>query len=111
MPINHPGMLKNYFKVALRNLWKSKGFTLINILGLAAGLAVCLMIVLYVTDELSYDRNNDKAGRIYRLDAEIYFNNTLFNSATSPKPLPITLVKECPQVEQMARVSFFNSQS
>src|SRR6267142_5420653 len=49
-------MLKNYFKVALRNLWKSKGYSAMNIVGLAAGLGVCLLIVLYVVDELSYDR-------------------------------------------------------
>src|SRR5690349_19128944 len=51
-------MLRNYLKVALRNLWKSKGYSTINIIGLAAGLGVCLLIVLYVIDELSYDRWN-----------------------------------------------------
>jgi len=104
-------MLKNYLKVALRNLWKSKGFTAINIMGLAAGLGVCLLIALYVLDELSYDRYNPKAGRIYRLDADIFFNNTRFYSATSPKPLPVTLIKEYPQVEQMVRISYFGNQS
>ena len=104
-------MLRNYLKVALRNLWKSKGFTAINIIGLAAGLAVCLMIVLYVKDELSYDRYNINADRIYRLDADIFFNNTRFNSATSPKPLPVTLKKEYPWVEQMTRINYFSNQS
>jgi putative ABC transport system permease protein len=104
-------MFKNYLKVALRNLWKNKGFAAINIIGLATGLGVCLLIALYVLDEVSYDRFNPKAGRIYRLDAEIYFNNTLFNSATSPKPLAVTLVKEYPQVEQMARINYFGNQS
>src|SRR6185503_13046961 len=104
-------MFRNYLKVALRNLWKTKVFTAINILGRATGLGVCLLIALYVLDELSYDKYNPKAGRIYRLDAEIYFNNTLFNAATSPKPLPVTLVKEYPQVEQMVRISYFNSES
>ncbi|MBN8854020.1 MAG: cell division protein FtsX [Sphingobacteriales bacterium 50-39] len=104
-------MLLNYLKVALRSLWKTKGFTAINIIGLATGLGVCLLIALYVLDELSYDKYNPKADRIYRLDAEIYFNNTLFNAATSPKPLPVTLVKEYPQVEQMVRISYFNSES
>ena len=104
-------MLRNYFKVALRNLWKSKGFTAINIIGLASGLAVCLLIVLYVVDERSYDRYNDKADRIYRLDADIYFNNTGFNTATSPLPLPVALVKECPQVENMVRITYFDNLS
>jgi putative ABC transport system permease protein len=101
-------MLRNYLKVALRNLWKSKGFTAINIIGLASGLGVCLLIVLYVTDELSYDRYNVNADRIYRLDADIYFNNTQFTASISPKPLALTLAKECPQVEQMCRINFQN---
>ncbi len=67
-------MYKNYLKVALRNLWKNKSFSAINIVGLAAGLAVCLLIVLYVADEWSYDRYNKNADRIYRLDADILFN-------------------------------------
>jgi putative ABC transport system permease protein len=97
-------MFRNYLKVALRNLWKSKGFTAINIIGLASGIGVCLLIVLYVTDELSYDRFNVNADRIYRLDADIYFNSTQFTASISPKPLALTLKKECPQVEQMARI-------
>ena len=102
-------MFKNYIKVALRNLWKSRGFTAINITGLAAGLGVCLLIVLYVTDELSYDRHYSNAANIYRIDADFYFNNTRFNSATSPKPMGPTLVKDYPQVENMVRISYFNS--
>jgi hypothetical protein len=64
-------MLKNYIKIALRNLWKSKGFSAINIIGLAIGLATCLLIMLFVLDELSYDRYNKKANRIYRVDGDI----------------------------------------
>ena len=99
-------MLKNYLKVALRNLWKSKGFTAINVIGLAAGLGVCLLIVLYVMDEVSYDRYNTKADRIYRIEAEIYFNNTLFDAAISPKPMALTMKKDYPQVEDMVRMNY-----
>ena len=60
-------MLKNYFKIALRNLKKHKGYTFINITGLAVGLACCLLIVLFVRDELSYDRYHDNADQIYRI--------------------------------------------
>ncbi|HET6253378.1 MAG TPA: ABC transporter permease [Puia sp.] len=97
-------MLRNYLKVALRNLWRSKGFTAINIIGLAAGLGVCLLIVLYVIDERSYDRYNDKAGRIYRISADIYFNNTSFQNAVTPKLLGPTLVSTYPRFLQMARL-------
>ncbi len=99
-------MIKNYFKVAFRNLWKNKGFSAINILGLASGLAVCLLIVLYVVDELSYDKYNKNADRIYRLDADIYFNNTTAIFAVAPDPLAPTLKREYPAVEEMTRVNF-----
>ena len=98
-------MFKNYLKVALRNLWKNKSFSAINIIGLATGLTVCLLIVLYVVDELSYDKYNKNADRIYRLDADIYFNNTQATFAVAPDPLAPALVKDYPEVEQMAFVN------
>ncbi|MEP6684057.1 MAG: ABC transporter permease [Parafilimonas sp.] len=101
-------MFKNYFKVALRNLWKNKAFSAINIIGLASGLAVCLLIVLYVVDELSYDKYNVNADRIYRLDADIYFNNTSAIFAEAPDPLALTLKREYPVVEEMVRVNYQN---
>jgi putative ABC transport system permease protein len=101
-------MIKNYLKTALRNLWKYKGYSFLNIIGLAAGLAVCLLIVLYVVDELSYDRYNKNSGRIYRLQADIYFNSTQANFAVSPDPLGPALAHDYPQIEQMVR---FNYQS
>ena len=99
-------MFKNYLKVALRNLWKNKAFSAINIIGLAVGLAVCLLIVLYVVDELSYDKYNKNASRIYRLDADIYFNDTQAIFAVAPDPLAPTLKLEYPVVEEMTRINF-----
>jgi putative ABC transport system permease protein len=96
-------MFKNYFKIALRNLWKNKAFSTLNIIGLATGLAVCLLIVLYVVDEMSYDKYNENAERIYRVDADLFFNGSQFSSATVPEPLALTLVKDYPQFEQMVR--------
>jgi putative ABC transport system permease protein len=97
-------MLKNYLKTAIRSLWKNKSFSAINIIGLAAGLSVCLLITLYVADETSYDKYNVNADRIYRLHADIFFNNTQFSAATSPRPLGPALMKDYPQIEQMTRV-------
>lgn len=96
-------MIKNYLKTGLRNLWKNKAYSTINIVGLASGLAVCLLITLYVVDELGYDKYNEKADRIYRLDADIYFNNTLFNATVSPEPMGPALVKDFPQIEAFVR--------
>lgn len=99
-------MFKNYLKTAFRSLWKNKVFSAINIIGLATGLAVCLLIVLYVKDELSYDQYNVNADRIYRLDADIYFNNTEADMALSPDPLGPALVRDYPDIQQMVRLNY-----
>src|ERR1700743_1119304 len=99
-------MFRNYLKIALRSLRKNKGFTALNVIGLAAGLSVCLLIVLYVTDELGYDRYNVNAERIYRIDADLYFNNTQHDAVSTPKFSGPTLVASYPKIQQM--VSFRN---
>ncbi|MEO9053127.1 MAG: ABC transporter permease [Ginsengibacter sp.] len=99
-------MFKNYFKIAFRSLLNNKAFSTINIIGLATGLAVCLLIVLYVKDELSYDKYNINADRIYRLEADIYFNNTEANMAQSPDPLGPALVRDYPDIQQMVRLNY-----
>ena len=97
-------MFKNYFRVAYRNLWKDKGFSSINIVGLAAGLATCLLIALFVTDELSYDKYNVKAERIYRLNSDLKLNDAGMNGITVPAPMGPVLQREFPQVEKCARL-------
>ncbi len=67
-------MFKNYLKIALRNILKHKGYSFINILGLAVGMASCILILLYVHDELSYDKYHEKAEQIYRVTRE-WFNS------------------------------------
>ena len=69
-------MLKNLFKVMLRNLKKYKAFSLINILGLSIGMACCLLILLYVSDELSFDRHNVLGSRVYRLNSHSTIGGT-----------------------------------
>lgn len=64
-------MFRNYLKIALRNLRRHRGFTFINVTGLAVGMASCLLIFLYIRDELSYDRYHEKADRIYRLAVHV----------------------------------------
>lgn len=96
-------MLKHYFKIAIRNLWKNKGFSAINIFGLASGLAICLLILFYVNNELGYDQYNTKADRIYRVDGDLQFGGNHFIIAQSPDPLVPTLKQDFPQVEQFVR--------
>jgi len=83
-------MLKNYFKTAFRNLLRNKFYTLINIAGLAIGLATCFLIILYVLDELSYDKYNVNANRIYRVNNEVKFGDNYFDMAVSPALLGST---------------------
>ncbi|MBD2757034.1 ABC transporter permease [Spirosoma validum] len=97
-------MLTNYLKIAWRTLQKQQGFTFINIFGLAVGLACCILIMLYVLDELSYDRYNEKADRIYRVHSEIKFGGNDMHFAVSPDPVGPTLKKDYPQVEQFVRL-------
>lgn len=97
-------MIKNYFKIAWRNLLKNKAFSLINIIGLASGLACFILITLYVVDELSFDRYNEKADHIYRVHADIRFGGTDLKLAVSSDPMGATLKKDYPQVEQFSRL-------
>ena len=97
-------MLTNYLKIAWRNLRKQRGLTFINVFGLALGLACCLLIMLYVTDELSYDRYNAKADRIYRIHTDVKFGGTDSRSAVSADPIGPTLKQDYPQVEQFVRL-------
>ncbi len=101
--LNRSFMFRNYLKIAFRSLRKSKSFTALNIIGLAAGLGVCLLIVLYVTDELSYDRYNVNADRIYRIDEDLYLNNTQVYDATASKFMGPALVSSYPKIQQMVR--------
>lgn len=79
-------MIKNYFKTALRNLIKYKGYSFINITGLALGIACCLLIILYVKDELTFDRFHKNGENIYRMQTTISMNDTkqIFNAVGLP---------------------------
>src|ERR1700759_2303719 len=97
-------MFKNYFKTAVRSLLKNKGFTFINVLGLALGLAIVLLIVFYVVDELSYDRFNTKSERIYRVNTDLKVGATETSFAITPAPAADALLKEFPEVENSMRM-------
>src|SRR6476620_5958568 len=102
-------MLKNYFKTAFRNLLRNRFYTLINIAGLAIGLATCLLIILYVLDELSYDKYNVNANRIYRVNNEVKFGDNYFDMAVSPALLGSTMVRDFPEVQQYTRLRWYGS--
>ncbi len=97
-------MISNFFKIAWRNLVKHKTFSFINIFGLAIGLACFLLIALYVVDELSYDRYNEKADRIYRVNSDIIFGGSELKLGVCSDPMGATLKKDYPEVEQFTRI-------
>lgn len=97
-------MLRNYLKIAWRNLLKSKTFSLINIFGLATGLASFILIALFVWDELSYDRFHEKVDRIYRIHSDIRFGGADMSVAVSADPMGAALKKDYPQVEEFTRM-------
>lgn len=96
-------MLHNYLTIAMRNLRKHKTFSFINIMGLAIGIAVCLLILLWVADELSYDRWNEKYARIYRVAGEVKFGGIHNSFAVAPAPLAPALISDFPEVETAVR--------
>ena len=98
-------MFKNYFTVALRNIRKHSFFSSINILGLAVGVAVCLFILLYVTDELSYDKFHKDAGKIYRIGLHGKIAGQEINTANSCPPLASAMVTDIPGVEEATRIN------
>ncbi|MDF7815639.1 ABC transporter permease [Hymenobacter sp. YC55] len=97
-------MLQNYLKIALRNLWRNKAFSAINILGLAIGLATCLMIMLFVQNELSYDRYNEKADRIVRVVFRGSVQGQKMKEANVMPPVAQTLQTEYPEVQAATRI-------
>lgn len=96
-------MFKNYFKTALKAFSKNKGFTAINIIGLSVGIAACLLIVFYVMNELSYDKYNTKANRIYRITENARLNGNELSSAGTEKPLKEELTA-LPEIEKTTRL-------
>src|SRR5215218_7218331 len=98
-------MLENYIKVALRSLWKHKGFSTINILGLATGMACSLLIFLFVKDELNYDRFHKDAGNIYRIVKDfVNDDGSRLPDATTPPALAPAMQKELPEIAHVTRL-------
>ena len=97
-------MIRNYFKLAFRNLWRNKVFTAINISGLALGIAICLVIMLFIKNEWSYDRYNEKADRIVRVVFKGSVQGQAMKEANVMPPTAQTLLNDYPEVEAAARI-------
>ena len=97
-------MFRNYIKITLRNLTRNKVSSIINISGLAIGLACVLLIGMYVKDELSYDRFFNDANRIYRVNTHEKMGNDEFVAGHTPPPVGLALLNNIPGVESYTRI-------
>ncbi|MES2849495.1 MAG: ABC transporter permease [Bacteroidota bacterium] len=99
-------MIKNFFKIAWRNLLRNKGFSFINISGLAIGMAAAVLITLWIQNELSYDQFHTNKDRIYEAWNKAFFSDKLQCWNTTPKILARTMEKDIPEVERAVRVNW-----
>jgi putative ABC transport system permease protein len=102
------GLLLNYLKVSLRKIRRQKGYSFIIIFGLAIGMACCLLIFLYVSNELSFDRYHKDYERIFRVGLEIKGSTGSIKYAINVPPLAPSLKKNFPDVEKAARILFLD---
>ena len=91
-------MFKNYFKVALRNIRRHPGYSIINIAGLAIGLACCLFILIWVLDELNYDKFHENAPYLYRVEENQYYSGRVYHVTVTPYPLAPALKADFPEI-------------
>lgn len=102
-------MIKNYFKIAWRNLKRNKLFSLINISGLSLGIATCFIIMLYVHDELSYDTFHENAATIARVIFRADINGGKINESVTMAPVAQTMESDFPEVQEATRLLAYGS--
>ncbi|MCU0381801.1 MAG: ABC transporter permease, partial [Chitinophagaceae bacterium] len=102
-------MIRNYIKIAWRNLVKDRSFSLINILGLAIGMASAILIMLWIQYEMGYDKFHEKKDRIYEVWNRVNRNGEISSWNTTPRILGPTLKKDFPEEEHAVRVDWENS--
>ena len=92
-------MISNYIKVAVRNILRHKGYSFINVIGLAIGMTCCLLTMLWVMDELSYDRFHENAPNIYRVEQDQNYSGRLYHVNVTPYPMAEGILAEIPEAE------------
>src|SRR5690242_13216665 len=98
-------MIKNYLKIAWRNLLRNKSFSIINISGLAIGMASTILILLWILHEVGYDRFHEKKDRIYQAWNRNVREGKINSWSVTPKVLARTLQHDFPEVEQTTRIN------
>jgi putative ABC transport system permease protein len=100
-------MWKSYFKIVRRHLWSNRSYAFINLLGFTIGIACCLLILIYVQDEWSFDRRHEKGDRVYRMALERKYPGRSRHYATIPQSFGEAAKAEFPEVEDYCRLFFF----
>lgn len=103
-------MLLHYLKITFRNIRRHKGYYFINIAGLAIGIAISILILLYVFHELSYDSFHEKSDRTYRLAVDALIGNTEIHQTYTPAPMARALYAEFPEIEYVTRTTHYFSE-
>lgn len=104
-------MFKNYFLVAIRNMNKHKFFSAINIFGMTTGITACMLIFLFISDELSYDRFHAKAEHMYRVNLLGKISGQDIYTSTTCPPMAAALVAEIPEIEEATRIDSYGQSS
>ncbi|MBX9781788.1 MAG: ABC transporter permease [Chitinophagaceae bacterium] len=99
-------MLKNYFKIAWRNLWRNKSFSLLNISGLAIGIAAASLIIIWLLNEVSFDRFHANGNRIYNVYNNDINDGKIITWNTTPKVMAKAIQQDYPEVESVVRVNW-----
>ena len=99
-------MIRNYFKTALRNLWKNKTFSFLNVFGLAVGIACAALIFLWVEDELSYNHHNSKIDQLYQVLENQPYEGKTYTFAATPGLLAQAMKDEIPGIKNASRMTW-----
>jgi putative ABC transport system permease protein len=97
-------MFKNYLKMALRNIKKYKGYSVTNILGLAVGIACCLLMTSYIIHELNYENMHPLKERLFRINGRVPFGNNILRNAVVCAPLGPSVKESVPEIEECVRI-------
>jgi putative ABC transport system permease protein len=98
-------MFKNFFRISFRNISRNKGFTFINVSGLAVGIAASLLILLWVQDEFSYDKFNERAGNIYRVEEDQFYSGERYHVTVTPHPSGPVWKEKIPEIIEQTRIN------
>ncbi len=99
-------MIKNIFRIIFRNISRQKGFTILNVTGLAVGMAASLLILMWVMDELSYENFNEHAGQIYMVNQDQFYTGDRFRVQVTPQPCAPVWKERIPEIRETARLVF-----